>query len=123
MVLTTIANMDSRNAGITESADFPTTLGVLHPTFIGTPPIMPGSGSNGFVTKIDPGGRLVYSTFLSAYTSAIAIDGGGYAYFEASASGVCGRPAISILSPLANALVDSGASGVALARSEEHTSE
>src|ERR1035441_5402378 len=34
--------------GITESADFPTTLGVLHATFIGPPPIMPGSGGNGF---------------------------------------------------------------------------
>ena len=103
--------------GITESADFPTTLGVLHATFIGAPPIMPGSGGNGFVTKIDPGGRLVYSTFLSADTSAIAIDGGGYAYFEASASGPCARPAISILSPLANALVDSGAGGVGAAGS------
>ena len=103
--------------GITESADFPTTLGVLHATFIGTPPIMPGSGSNGFVTKIDPGGRLLYSTFLSAYTSAIAIDGGGFAYFQSSASGVCGRPSISILGPLANALVDSGAGGVGAAGS------
>jgi len=105
-------------AGITESADFPTTPGVLHATYIGSPPIMPGSGGNGFVTKIDPGGRLVYSTFLSASTSAIAIDGGGYAYFEASASGTCfGPPFFSILSPRADAMVDSGAGGVGAAGS------
>jgi uncharacterized protein (TIGR03437 family) len=104
-------------AGITESADFPTTPGVLHATFIGTPPIIPGSGGNGFVTKIDPGGRLVYSTFLLGYTGAIAVDGGGYVYLEATAPGPCASPAISILSPRADAMVDSGTSGVGLSGS------
>src|ERR1035437_6731074 len=98
--------------GITESADFPTTPGVLHATFIGTPPSMPGGRGNGFVTKIDPGGRLVYSTFVLGYTGAIAVDGGGYVYLEASASGACVSPAISILSQRADALVGSGAAGV-----------
>ncbi len=97
--------------GSTESPDFPTTPGVLNPTYIGSVPRIPGGGGDGFVTKIDPAGRLVYSTFINFYTGAIAVDGGGYAYLESPAPGPCVHPAISILSPHADAVVDSGAPG------------
>jgi len=64
-------------AGLTLSADFPTTPGALSRT--------PGGGQDVFVTKLNPGGTaLVYSTFLGGtrdeYGYAIAVDGEGNAY-------------------------------------------
>jgi hypothetical protein len=47
--------------GITDSTDFPTTAGSLQPAFGNSP----GSfGYDGFVTKLDPLGNIVWSTYL-----------------------------------------------------------
>jgi len=97
--------------GITQSGDFPATAGVLHPVYLGQPPLMPGGVGNGFLTKLDAAGRLLYSTFLPG-NPAIAVDGGGYVYLETPPTGACARPAVSILGPRADALVESGAAGV-----------
>ncbi|MDQ1388151.1 MAG: hypothetical protein QOF56_1605, partial [Acidobacteriaceae bacterium] len=47
-------------AGVTSSVDFPTSASVLQPSLIGT--------NDGFVTKLNPGGKgasdLVFSTYL-----------------------------------------------------------
>ena len=64
-------------AGLTLSADFPTTPGALSRT--------PGGAQDVFVTKLNPGGdALVYSTFLGGtrneYGYAIAVDGDESAY-------------------------------------------
>jgi hypothetical protein len=63
--------------GETDSADFPTTAGAFQTRY-------PGGVPNGFVTKFNPTGSVVYSTYLGgtggdrAY--AIAVDGAGNAY-------------------------------------------
>jgi len=63
--------------GLTESADFPTTVGALQTTLDGT--------DDAFVTKLDPTGSvLVYSTYLGGssvdFGRAIAVDSSGNAY-------------------------------------------
>ncbi len=101
-------------AGNTSSIDFPTTPGVLHPTYIGTPPSPPGSGGNGFLTRIDPSGRLLASTFLPPFAGTLAVDGGGYAYLNMANPldySPCVEPKITILTPSADAIADAGASG------------
>jgi CSLREA domain-containing protein len=63
--------------GTTQSRDFPTTSGALLRSFAG------GFG-DAFVTKLDPSGRLVYSTFLGGSENdvglAIAVDPEGSAF-------------------------------------------
>jgi hypothetical protein len=64
-------------AGVTNSADFPVTAGVLQPQFKGVADV--------FAAKINPAGSaLVYSTYLGGtdfdWGSGIAIDGSGNAY-------------------------------------------
>ena len=64
-------------AGVTNSADFPVTSGVLQTQFKGV--------SDAFVAKLNPtGGALVYSTYLGGsdldWGSAIGIDSSGNAY-------------------------------------------
>lgn len=49
--------------GFSESPDFPTTPGTLKPSY-GTPPPQ----LNGFVTKLNPAGRMVWSTYLGGPT-------------------------------------------------------
>jgi hypothetical protein len=60
-------------AGTTATTDFPVTAGAFQTI---------NSGSDGFVTKINPAGNgLVYSTFIkSAEITAIALDANGNAY-------------------------------------------
>ena len=63
-------------AGLSDSPDFPTTPGTLKPAY-GTPP----PELNGFVTKLNTAGRMVWSTCLggpnrdSASTSTGSPDG------------------------------------------------
>ena len=62
--------------GVTASTDFPTTSGALSTHNSGT--------QNAFVSKLDPSGHLLYSTFLGGEKSdtgfSIAVDAGGNAY-------------------------------------------
>ncbi len=70
-------------AGGTQSPDFPTTSGSFQTTYTGYQPNQqPALAGNGFVTKIDSSGQLVYSTFAGVNTeaSAIAVDASGQAY-------------------------------------------
>lgn len=80
--------------GITWSANFPTTNGAFQTTKIGS--------SDAFVTKLDPAGALIYSTFLGGSGPdegcAIAVDQAGAAYivgktgstpFPAGATNTC----------------------------------
>ena len=63
--------------GMTSSADFPTTPGAFQTT-------LGGGGVDFFVTKLDPKGAVVYSTYLGGNrteeTPAIAVDTSGNAY-------------------------------------------
>lgn len=64
-------------AGMTGSADFPVTAGAVQPAA--------GSGQYGgtvFVSRLDPGGSLVYSTYLGSDSRAfaLAVDAAGSAY-------------------------------------------
>lgn len=65
--------------GSTYSEDFPTTSGCLQPDLKG----VGNDGGDAFVTKLDPTGRLVYSTFLGGKDSdtgqSIAVDSAGNA--------------------------------------------
>ena len=70
-------------AGWTTSTSFPTTAGALQPTFGG------GSSSDGFVTKLNPGGSaLVYSTYLGGSAddsiNGIAVAANGDTYVTGS---------------------------------------
>ncbi len=62
--------------GVTASTDFPATSGALSTHNSGT--------QNAFVSKLDPNGRLLYSTLLGGEKSdtgfSIAVDAGGNAY-------------------------------------------
>jgi uncharacterized repeat protein (TIGR01451 family) len=62
--------------GWTTSADFPTTPGAYQPTF--------GGRRDGFVTKLEPTGSLMYSTYLGSdeeeFVRGIAVDNNGSAY-------------------------------------------
>jgi len=73
--------------GITDSADFPTTLGSFQPRMLSC--VTPNPCTNGFVTKLNAQGtRLVYSTYLggnlNAQSMAIAINSFGNAYVTGS---------------------------------------
>jgi uncharacterized protein (TIGR03437 family) len=63
-------------AGSTEASAFPTSTGALARTY--------GGSTDGFITKLDPSGAVVYSTFLGGAGSdqvrAIAVDLAGDAY-------------------------------------------
>ncbi|MGI9023053.1 MAG: SBBP repeat-containing protein [Acidimicrobiales bacterium] len=62
--------------GATSSANFPTTDGAPDPTY--------GGNQDGFVTKLDPDGNLVYSTFLGGAGrddgDTLAVDASGAVY-------------------------------------------
>ena len=68
--------------GVTESANFPTTLGALQETYRNV--------YDAFVTKLSPDGSLAYSTYLGGTTrgdrgEGIAVDSAGSAYVTGSA--------------------------------------
>jgi uncharacterized protein (TIGR03437 family) len=67
--------------GQTSSPDFPVTAGVLQPSLAG--------GQSAFVTKFDPTGQIVFSTFLGgtggAYGQAIQMDSAGSIYVAGDA--------------------------------------
>jgi hypothetical protein len=74
---------DTYVAGLTDSADFPVTAGAYETTYPG------GTGGCGFVAKFNPGGSLVWATYLGgsapgAYNSqqvqGIAVDSSGNVY-------------------------------------------
>jgi len=75
-------------AGSTVSANFPVTPGAFQSKQAGTPSqyflIGVGQVSDAFVTKIDPTGKIVYSTYLGGantdVATAIAVDAQGNAY-------------------------------------------
>jgi uncharacterized protein (TIGR03437 family) len=71
-------------AGGTQSTNFPTTPGAYQTTNTGYQPNqLPSFNGNGFVTKLDSSGGLVYSTFIGPATSAVAaitMDASGQAY-------------------------------------------
>jgi hypothetical protein len=72
--------------GVTFSTDFPTTPGVLKPSF--TPS---GSSGNAFVTKLSPNGSsLAYSTYLGGQATlagGVAVDPSGNAYVTGNTIG------------------------------------
>ncbi len=67
-------------AGSTSAASFPTTNALI--------PIKPGSGSVGFITKLDAKGQIVYSTYIgpAAGVSRLAVDSADYAHLVGSTS-------------------------------------
>jgi len=75
-------------AGGTQSTDFPTTTGALSTTYTGsTANQSPSLSGNGFVTKLDASGHLIYSTFtglMNSIPTPIAVDASGQAYVSAS---------------------------------------
>ena len=71
------ANGNAYITGTTNSSDFPTTNGVLSQTL---------GNSTGFVTKLNVGGGLVYSTFITGTGYGIAVD----AQFNAYVTGATG---------------------------------
>jgi uncharacterized protein (TIGR03437 family) len=74
-------------AGGTQSTDFPTTPGALSTTYTGSNPNqIPSISGNGFVTKLDSSGHLIYSTFtglVNGIPTQIAVDASGQAYVSA----------------------------------------
>lgn len=65
-------------AGMTESADFPATAGVVDATYEGN--------GDGFVVKLDARGRVVWATYLGGSSqdqiSAVAVDSQGAVYLD-----------------------------------------
>jgi Beta-propeller repeat len=75
-------------AGLTGSPEFPTTPGALKTS------LEPGTTLNGFVTKLDPAGRLKWSTYLGGNVrdSAWGIDVDSRRHVYVSGSGIGGFP-------------------------------
>jgi uncharacterized protein (TIGR03437 family) len=72
-------------AGGTGSPNFPTTPGALQTTYTNyNPNVPPGPGPDGFVTKFDAAGNLIYSTLTSGTITPIAVDSAGQAYVSES---------------------------------------
>lgn len=71
-------------AGGTQSNNFPTTNGAYHTTNpFYNPNQIPSYGGDGFITKLDSSGNLVYSTLTGLMTGAstpIVVDASGQAY-------------------------------------------
>jgi len=71
-------------SGITQSADFPVSVGAYQTQFQ-PDPITSGEG---FALALDPNGGLIYSTFVGeAAAQAIAVDASGDAYLTGNVSG------------------------------------
>ena len=106
-------------AGGTQSPDFPTTPGALATTYSASSRNqLPSLGGNGFVTKLDASGRLVYSTFtglMNSIPTPIAVDASGQAYVSAASQAspaltqpTCAAPsspAVIVINSIGSALV------------------
>ncbi|HXI44542.1 MAG TPA: SBBP repeat-containing protein [Bryobacteraceae bacterium] len=93
-------NSNAYVAGLTQSADFPTTPGVFRRTYEGEAGAEPGSFQDGFVIKISANGAAAYATYFSG-TNAIAVDATGNAYLDPPGSAApCSTrdPSIQVLS-------------------------
>ena len=103
-------------AGSTESTDFPTTPGALQTTYSGYQPNQPpGTGGDGFVTKLDATGHLTYSTFIGLTGAGpIAVDAAGQAYLSVSpiASSAFTQPTCAAPPNPAVSVINSGGSTV-----------
>jgi len=104
-------------AGGTQSTDFPTTPGALETTYSGyNPNQLPSLQGDGFATKLDTSGHLIYSTFTGlGGPTPIAVDAIGQAYVSAVSTAssstiqpTCAtppNPAVSVISSSGSALV------------------
>jgi hypothetical protein len=91
--------------GVTDSTNFPTTLGAFQPAHAG------GNGQDAFVTKLGPSGSaLVYSSYLggSGYEVgfAIAVDRRGNAYVTGETNSFDFRTTPGAFSPIFNGFQD-----------------
>ncbi len=95
-------------AGGTGSPNFPVTPGAFQTTYTGYNPNQPPSlGPDGFVTKLDASGNLVYSTLTGSENGPIVVDAAGQAYLsEGGGSSViqntCAPPLHNCAPPLHN---------------------
>jgi uncharacterized protein (TIGR03437 family) len=103
-------------AGGTGSPNFPTTSGALQTTYAGYNPNAPPSpGPDGFVTKLDSSGDLIYSTLTGAANTPIVVDANGQAYvsvvgeaFSSTVQASCAAPPnpdVIVLNSTGSALV------------------
>jgi uncharacterized protein (TIGR03437 family) len=103
-------------AGGTGSSNFPTTTGSLQTICTGCAPnTLPSFGPDGFVTKLDASGDLIYSTYTPATNWPIVVDGSGQAYVSevttaqsATLQPSCAAPAskdVFVISSTGSALV------------------
>ncbi len=104
-------------AGGTGSPDFPTTPGALQTTYTNYKPnALPGPGPDGFITKFDASGGLVYSTLTNSTIGPIVVDTAGQAYVSGGAGGpslsvqaACPptpTPAVSVINAAGSAVVE-----------------
>ena len=102
-------------AGFTQSTNFPVSAGALQTAYVGnTGNLAPGPYGNGFVTKLDASGKLIYSTFLgtmptsaagqsvaslavNAQHQAIAVAGSAYILKANGTSLICNAPSYGTL--------------------------
>jgi len=102
--------------GGTGSPNFPTTPGALQTTYTGyNPNVPPSPGPDGFVTKLDTSGNLVYSTLTTSTGAALVVDATGQAYVSAGGDAgpsvtqpTCAAPpypVVSVLNPAGSAVV------------------
>jgi len=105
-------------AGGTGSPNFPTTAGALQTTYTGYDPNIPPSlGPDGFVTKLDALGDLIYSTLTALANRPIVADASGQLYVGASGDATsstiqptCATPptaAVSVINSAGSAVVAS----------------
>jgi uncharacterized protein (TIGR03437 family) len=105
-------------AGGTGSPNFPTTAGALQTTYTGYDPnIPPDLGPDGFVTKLDASGDLIYSTLTPSANPSIVADASGQLYVgwsgDATSSTIqptCATPptaAVSVINSAGSAVVAS----------------
>jgi uncharacterized protein (TIGR03437 family) len=105
-------------AGGTGSPNFPTTPGALQTTYTGYDPnIPPGLGPDGFITKLDASGDLIYSTLTASASRSIVADASGQLYVgvsgDATSSTIqpsCATPqtvAVSVINSAGSAVVAS----------------
>jgi uncharacterized protein (TIGR03437 family) len=103
-------------AGGSGSPNFPTTPGALQTTYTGYDPNAPPSlGPDGFVTKLDISGDLIYSTLTASANRPIVVDASGQAYVSGSGEATsstmqptCATPAaaaVSVINSAGSALV------------------